>query len=801
MKIEEYEFPMVLPILREDNVFIYNFMIMPIFIEDDFDKAAVDYSFENNVPLMIVKNKERDSKKASFYDVGVIGNIMKKIVLSDGKIKILFQGMASAKVTSIDTKENTLLGECQLIKIQEYDKDKISHFVKILKEQLTSFTKVSNVLPYDLLKSLLDIEDPARLCELVASSIRIDDETSYRLFIQTDMEKKITDIIEILSKDAESIKIQKELKDNIYSKIEKNNKEYVLKEQMKEIRKELGDENYKSDEVKKYKKNLKNIKSHISKSAYNEIKKQIIQYDRIQQDSSSDAYVLQNYLDSVFKIPFGKYSKKKLSIKKVQSTLDKEHFALEKPKNAIIEYFATREFLEKKKKDFRELKGNILCFVGPPGVGKTSLANSIANALKRKLVRIAIGGMEDISELRGHRRTYIGAMAGQIIQGLSDAKELNPVMVLDEVDKVGRSHRGDLSSVLLEVLDPEQNKSFRDYYINFGVDLSSVMFIATANDPSRIPVALRDRMEFVFVHSYTPSEKMHIAQEYLIPQEMKQHSLNDKEFNINKSALKIIIENYTREAGVRGLRRQISKVIRKSIKEILDKKIEKVSITSKNIKKYLDKEVFEFENIDKINQVGVVNGLAWTSVGGDILKIEAIKTIGKGIIYRTGSMGDVMKESSQIAFSVIKELIDKNKINIDINTIVKLVNEKDTSKIVASDIYKRYDIHLHLPEGATPKDGPSAGGAMAVVFASIFSNRKIKKDIAMTGELTLTGKILPIGGLKEKLIAAFKGNVKQVLIPKKNYIKDLDDIPDEVKENIEIIGVEHIDEVLDYSLI
>jgi len=797
VKIEDYEFPTTIPVLRESNIFVYKFMIIPILIDTDINKNAIEYALENNLPLLVVKNKT--SKKDEFFDVGILGNIMKKIILPDGKIKILFQGLESGKIIDIKNTNNTLIANTDVIKIASFDKENVKHMSKILKDHLVSFTKVSNVLPYDLLKSLLDTDDPNRLIELVASSIKLDDDTAYKLFVEEDIEKKITMIINILKKETDSIKIQADLKEKIYSKMEKTNKEYFLKEQIKEISKELGDDSSKTDEVKKYKKKLKKIKTLISKNAYSEINKQINQYDRIHQDGSSEAYVLQSYLDTVFNIPFGKYSKKRLSLKSVEKMLNKDHFALEKPKERILEYFAIREFLEKKRKNPSDIKGSILCFVGPPGVGKTSLANSIANALKRKLIRIAIGGMEDISELRGHRRTYIGAMSGQIVQGLSESKEMNPVVVLDEIDKAGRSHRGDLTSVLLEILDPEQNKSFRDYYVNFGIDLSQIIFITTANDASRIPPALRDRMEFIFIHSYTPSEKMHIAKNYLVAQEMKQHSLSDKEFSISDSALELVIENFTREAGVRGLRRQISKIIRKSVKKILTKKLKKITITVKNVRNYLDKEVFEFDTIDAKDKIGVINGLAWTSVGGDILKIEAMKTIGKGMIYRTGTLGDVMKESSQIAFSVVKEMIDKDKINIDIESIPKFANEKPEHKLIPSDIYKRYDIHLHIPEGATPKDGPSAGAAMAVVFASIFTNKKIKRDVAITGELTLTSKVLPIGGLKEKLIAAFKGGVKTALIPQKNYEKDLEDIPKEVKDNVKIIGVKNISEVFEHT--
>ena len=799
MKLEDYEFPMKIPVLRERNVFVYNFMIMPIFIEEEFNKNAINQSLENNLPLFVVKDKQGNGKE--FYDVGVIGTIMKKILLPDGKVKILFQGMASGKIESIKNINKTLIANVDQIHMKPYDEEKIKHITKILKDQLVSFTKVSNILPYDLLKSLLDTEDPARLSELIASSIKLDDDTAYSLFIQDDIEKKLTKLITILGQETDAIKIQRNLKDKIYSKMEKTNKEYYLKEQLKEIKKELGEESRSSEDVDEYKKKYNKIEKFLNDNAQTEVRKQIDHYERIHQEGSSESYVLQNYLDTVFDIPFGKYSKKKLKLQDVKDRLHKDHHALDKPKERILEHFAVREFLHNKKIDDSKLKGNILCFVGPPGVGKTSLANSISKALGRKLVRIALGGMEDISELRGHRRTYVGAMAGQLVQGMSEAKEMNPVIVLDEIDKVGRGYRGDLTSVLLEILDPEQNNAFRDYYVNFGIDLSQAIFITTANDAGKIPAPLRDRMEFIVIHSYTPEEKFHIAKKHLIPQEMKQHGVTSKEFAINNQAIEILIENYTREAGVRGLRRQISKLIRKGIKQILEEQTSKVSVTLKNLKSFLQKEVFEFDTIDKKDQIGIINGLAWTSVGGDILKIEAIKTIGKGLVHRTGSLGEVMKESSQIAFSVVKDWIDTDRIHIDTAIIPRMPNEKPEIKLHPSDIYKRYDIHLHIPEGATPKDGPSAGIAMAVVAASIFTDRIIKRDIAMTGELTLSGKVLPIGGLKEKLIAAYKGKIKTVLIPQKNYERDLDDIPSEVRDNVTIIGVSNIEEVFSHSFL
>ncbi len=539
----------------------------------------------------------------------------------------------------------------------------------------------------------------------------------------------------------------------------------------------------------------------MGEEAYKEISKQIERFSRMHPDSS-DASMTQTYLDWTLEIPFGENAKKALKIKDVETQLNEDHFSLKKPKERIVEYFAVKELLELRGVS-SDSAGAILCFSGPPGVGKTSLANSIAEALKRPLIRIALGGLEDVNELRGHRRTYVGAMPGRITQGLIDAKKMNPVVVLDEIDKVSRSQRGDPTAALLEILDPEQNKEFRDYYLNFDIDLSKVIFIATANDVSRIPTPLRDRMEFINISSYTPQEKFEIAKRYLLPQELKKHGLKKSEVNISKPALKELIHSYTREAGVRNLRRRIADMSRKIARQMLeDTRIDKVSITLKNLKDFFDKSVFEIEKTTKIPVVGVVNGLAWTAVGGDVLKIESIRIKGKGTLQLTGSLGDVMKESARIAMSVVKTLIDSKKLRISPENIPLTFKEKEENiKVDSSEVYKRYDLHIHVPDGATPKDGPSAGIAMVSVIASILSGEKIRSEIGMTGEVSLSGDVLPIGGLREKLIAAHKAGMSKVLIPLKNYERDLEDIPKEVKDTLEIVGVTRVEEVLKHILI
>ncbi|NOX16569.1 MAG: endopeptidase La [Epsilonproteobacteria bacterium] len=806
MQINDYDrFPATLPIIAEDNIFLYPFMISPIFLSDEENIEAVNDALKNNTLLMVCPTKPNEEGGRDFeaiYQCGVVGSIMRKVDLPDGRVKVLFQGMLKGKIVE-EVGLKPLRGIVDIIKTIEIVSEQNSATLAILKEKIHVLSRTSNYFPPDLLKTINDNNEIHRVCDLVASSMRLKKEQAYELFVIEVAQEKLLKLIEFLLAEIEATKLQKEIKNKAHSQIDKINKEYFLKEQLKQIQKELGTDNQRDEEIQEYKDKLEVKKKFMSEDAHKEISKQIDKLARMHPDSS-DASMIQSYLDWVIEIPFEKMSKKKLDILDVRAQLNKDHYALEKPKDRIEEYFAVRELLDKRGIKDKTAKGAILCFAGPPGVGKTSLANSIATALKRELVRIALGGLEDVNELRGHRRTYIGAMPGRIVQGIIEAKEMNPVVVLDEIDKVARSHRGDPTAVLLEILDPEQNNKFRDYYLNFNLDLSKVIFIATANDIGYIPAPLRDRMEFIFLNSYTPQEKYHIAKKYLIPQELKKHGLKNSEVNITKAMLEKIIANYTRESGVRNLRRRIAEILRKCAKRLLvDPSIEKITISQKNIQEFLEKTVFEIEEKDKEDLIGQVNGLAWTSVGGDVLKIEAIKIQGKGVLQLTGSLGDVMKESARIAQSVVKVLIDNNKLDIPLSIIPKAPKDKDGNapKVTPSDVYRRFDLHIHVPEGATPKDGPSAGVTMATAIASILSNKKVKSDIAMTGELTLSGKVLPIGGLKEKLIAAFKAKIKTVLIPKKNYDRDLDDIPDEVKEKMEFIPVTRVEEVLKHALV
>ncbi len=804
MKLSDYDsFPSDLPIIVEDELFLYPFMISPIFLDDEENIAAVDKALENNSLIMICSAKSGQENLRDFeaiYKAGVVGTIMRKVALPDGRVKILFQGMAKGTIEA-QKNLNPLTATVALLEDSYEKTPKSDAVMMVLKEKVKGLSTVSPLFPPDLLKTIEENSDINRVCDLIASAMKLKKDQAYELFVEKNAEAKVLMLIEHLVEAIETNRLQKEIKAKAHSRIDKVNKEYFLKEQLKQIQQELGTDNQRDEEIQEYRNKLESKKSGMSDDAYKEIKKQIDKLSRMHPDSS-DANMIQSYLDWVIEIPFNMLAKKRLDILDVRRQLDTDHYSLEKPKNRIEEYFAVRELLSKRGIKPKEGSGAILCFAGPPGVGKTSLANSIAEALKRKLVRIALGGLEDVNELRGHRRTYIGAMPGRIVQGLIEAEQMNAVVVLDEIDKVNKSFRGDPTAALLEILDPEQNNKFRDYYLNFNIDLSKIIFIATANDVGSIPAPLRDRMEFIFLSSYTPQEKFEIMKKYLIPQELKKHGLKAAEISFTKSASETIIANYTRESGVRNLRRRIAEVLRKVAKKLLlEPSIKKISITQKNLEEYLEKKTFEIQERDKKDVIGQVNGLAWTSVGGDVLKIETTKIKGKGLMQITGSLGDVMKESARIALSVVKVLIDEDKLNVDKSQIPLHVKEDKDTKLEASEIYRRFDIHVHVPEGATPKDGPSAGITMATAIASIFSNKKVRNSIAMTGELTLTGKVLPIGGLKEKLIAAYKAKITTALIPKKNYENDLKDIPEEVKSKMEIIPVTRVEEVLKICLV
>ena len=797
---ESKMFPTQLPVIVEDELFLYPFMITPLFLSDEENIEALNSALESQSPILVVPAKAQNEGARKFdavYDAGVIGTVMRRVPLPDGRIKILFQGTSKGRIVS-KVGQKPLRAVVDVLHEKRPENTKSDALLTVLREKVRDLAALSHFFPPDLLKTIEESAEPSRVCDLILSSLRLKKKTAYEFFIEENLEQKLLKLIDYVIEEIEANKLQREIKNKAHSKIDKVNKEYFLKEQLKQIQQELGSDTSREEEIEEYRKKLEAKKKFMGEDAYKEIKKQVDKLSRIHPDSA-DANTIQSYLDWVIEVPFENTANKKLSVQEVAKQLNADHYGLERPKDRIEEYFALRELLQLRGVAGKVNNGAILCFAGPPGVGKTSLANSIARALKRELVRVALGGLEDVNELRGHRRTYIGAMPGRIVQGLIEAKQMNPVIVLDEIDKVGRSFRGDPTAVLLEILDPEQNNKFRDYYLNFNIDLSKVVFVATANDVGAIPPALRDRMEFIELSSYTPQEKFEIAKKYLIPQELKKHGLKPSEVTLGKDVLSLIISDYTRESGVRNLRRRLADIFRKAAKRLLGGEAQKITVTTKNLSEFLEKKVYEIEHADKKPQIGQVNGLAWTSVGGDVLKIEAIRIQGKGGLQITGSLGEVMKESAYIAFSLVKVLIDAKKIKVPSKIIPSLPEDvKDGVKkeLSPSEVYRRYDLHIHVPEGATPKDGPSAGITMVTAIASILTDTKVRSDVAMTGEITLSGRVLPIGGLKEKLIAAHKAGIKTALIPRKNYERDLGDIPQDVKNDMQIIPVDVIEDVL-----
>ena len=773
MKLENYgKLPTEMAVIQVSEI-VYPFMIVPIFLEDKEDIEAVQRALEQNTPVFVTI----EPKEGGY---GTIGAIIRKVEVDNGRVKILFQGLSRGIVKELTGPK---WGVVDKVESRPGDPSKTEILLEHLKQVLEELISLKNTIPRDFLKVLESRREPDRIVDIIASSLKMDREKSYQLFVETDTTKRLLKLVKFLREEVATLKLRNELSQKVMEEVQEANREHLLRQQLKIIQRELGMTTEFEEEAQEYLEKLEQLKPHMPEGAYREIKKQIERLQRMHPDMA-EATVTQNYIEWALEIPFGKFADSKLDVEELRKRLDRDHYGLKKPKERIVEYFAAKELAEKRGKEYN---GAIICFVGPPGVGKTSLANSIAKALDRKLVRIALGGLEDVNELRGHRRTYIGSMPGRIAQGLINAGEMNPVMVLDEIDKIAR-YKGDPTAVLLEILDPEQNSKFRDLYLNFDLDLSKVLFIATANDPSTIPAPLRDRMELIYIDSYTPYEKLQIAKRYLIPQELEKHSLKKQEVSISDRALEEIIDKYTKEAGVRQLRRIIAKIMQKGAVALLEGK-GKIRVTIRNLKEFLDKGFYGIEPIDKRPKIGVVHGLAWTPVGGDTLRIEVVKYRGKGGITITGQLGDVMRESTHIAFTLVKVLIDNKKLP---------VKEKGKKGV---PVYSLYNLHIHVPEGAIPKDGPSAGIAITTAIASLFSGQKVRGDLAMTGEITLTGEVLPVGGIREKLIAAYKAKIAEVLLPQKNYERDLEELPEEVKNGLKITPVKRIEEVLKIALL
>ena len=781
---------MRLPVLVVDDIFLYPFMITPIIIKDiENIKALGKVSSE----ALIVPARSHGARNPnSLYEAGVLGNVIRRVEIRESaNIKVLFQGQKRMMVTRYEIEDGCLFAFCEELEVKIEDDILVKTLLGMIKEKLYDVNRVEDTFPIDFMKSIEECPQPSRAADLICSVLHMERHKAYEFFVNPLLDAKLQDLLLLLSEKFESALLKHEISGKVRQKLDRQNKEYFLKEQIRQINKELGDEAQKDEEIMRYEESLAKIKKHLHEDSFKEIKRQIDKYKKINQDSY-EASSIQSYLDTVFEIPFASFAKDKVDLARIKSELELGHFGLEKPKERILEFFAVKELVSSRKLlDSRISKEKnseikkaraILCLTGPAGVGKTSLAISIANALNRKLVRIALGGLEDTHELRGHRRTYVGAMTGRIVQGLIDAKIMNPVVVLDEIDKLVSRSAHDPQAALLEILDPEQNTHFRDYYLNFSIDLSEVIFIATANDASVISGPLKDRMEMIYLHSYTPLEKIAIAKNYLAPAALLTHSIKPSELSITQPALVKLIEEYTKEAGVRMLNQRIYSICRKVAVKILEEgeNYKKINVTPKNLGSFLDKKLYEKDLAELEPRIGQVYGLAYTSVGGELLPLQALVMEGKDLKL-TGSLGDVMKESASIALSVAKSLLGRKMAG-------KLLKSKTD--------FDKQSLHLHVPDGATPKDGPSAGAAMVCVLISAICQIKLKGSVAMTGEVDLRGRVLPIGGLKEKLIAAYKSGIEVALIPKSNYENDLSQIPNEVKAGLEIKAVESIEEVL-----
>jgi ATP-dependent Lon protease len=769
--IESKDRAVIYPLLPLRDVVVFPHMVIPLFVGRPKSIKALEAAMESGKHIMLVAQKSAAKDEPSpddMYRIGSIANILQMLKLPDGTVKVLVEGVQRAEVTSITDEKSHYVCEAVAIASDDSDNHEVEAMRRAMLTQFDQYVKLNKKIPPEILTSLSGIDEPGRLADTVAAHLPLKLEQKQDILEMFGVRKRLEHLLSLLESELDIMQVERRIRGRVKRQMEKSQREYYLNEQVKAIQKELGDmeEGADLDEMEK------RIKSaHMPKEARlkadGELKKL-----RLMSPMSAEATVVRSFIDTLVGLPWKKKSKVCADLAKAQDILDADHYGLEKVKERIVEYLAVQQRVEK-------LKAPILCLVGPPGVGKTSLGQSIARATNRKFARMSLGGVRDESEIRGHRRTYIGSMPGKILQNMTKVGVRNPLFLLDEVDKMGTDFRGDPSSALLEVLDPEQNDKFVDHYVEVEYDLSDVMFVATANTMN-IPAPLLDRMEVIRLSGYTEDEKVNIAMRYLLPKQIKNNGLKENEISVSESAVRDIVRYYTREAGVRSLERDISKICRKVVKSLLMKKRDtRVSVTARNLEKYLGVRRYSYGIAEKRNQVGQVTGLAWTEVGGELLTVEAIVMPGKGTIQRTGSLGDVMKESVEAARSVVRARAGK-------------LGIKDAT-------LEKTDIHVHVPEGATPKDGPSAGSAMTTALVSALTNIPVRADVAMTGEITLRGEVLAIGGLKEKLLAAHRGGIKSVLIPEENT-KDLVEIPDNIKNRLDIHPVKWIDQVLEFAL-
>ena len=766
--------PLQLPLLPLRDVVVFPHMVIPLFVGRPKSIKALELAMEADRTIMLVAQKAaaKDEPSVSdMFEVGCVSTILQMLKLPDGTVKVLVEGQQRARVDAIEDEEthfSTTVTPMALDDSSEHKPSEIEALRRAVMQQFDQYVKLNKKIPSEILTSISSIDDSGRLADTIAAHLPLKLENKQSVLDLSDVKARLENLFEQLDREVDILNVDKKIRGRVKRQMEKNQRDFYLNEQVKAIQKELGEGEDGAD-LEEVEKKIKQAKmpAEARKKAESELKKL-----KLMSPMSAEATVVRNYIDVLLSLPWSKKTKIKHDLALAEEVLNEDHYGLEKVKDRILEYLAVQQRVDK-------VKAPILCLVGPPGVGKTSLGQSVAKATGRKYVRVALGGMRDEAEIRGHRRTYIGAMPGKILQNLGKVGTRNPLFLLDEIDKLGTDFRGDPASALLEVLDPEQNHTFGDHYVEVDFDLSDVMFVATSNSMN-IPAALLDRMEVIRLSGYTEDEKTRIAIKYLLPKQLKNNGVKDEELEITETAVRDMVRYYTREAGVRSLERELAKICRKVVKGLLLKKLEpKVVVTADNLPDFLGVHKYTYGSAANANQVGQVVGLAWTEVGGDLLTIEAVTMPGKGVITRTGSLGDVMKESVEAARTVVRSR-------------ARALGIKD-------EAFEKRDVHIHVPDGATPKDGPSAGAAMATAFVSALTGIPVRGNVAMTGEITLRGEITAIGGLKEKLLAALRGGIKTVLIPEEN-VKDLQEIPDNVKSGLDIVPVRWIDKVLELAL-
>src|SRR3954464_1966823 len=759
------------PVLPLRDIVVFPHMIVPLFVGREKSVRALEDVMKDDKQILLVTQKnaaQDDPSTSDIFTVGTIGTVLQLLKLPDGTVKVLVEGGQRARILRFRENADFFQAEAQIVPEQLGESQELQALSRAVVSQFEQYIKLNKKIPPEVLVSINQIDDPGKLADTVASHLSLKIPEKQELLETEAVSERLEKVFGYMEGEIGVLQVEKRIRNRVKRQMEKTQREYYLNEQLKAIQKELGEGEDGRDEMAELEDRIN--KTRLTKEAHDKAMAELKKL-RSMSPMSAEATVVRNYLDWLLSVPWQKRTKIKRDIKGAERVLDADHFGLEKVKERILEYLAVQQRMKK-------MKGPILCLVGPPGVGKTSLGKSVARATGRNFVRMSLGGVRDEAEIRGHRRTYIGSMPGKVIQGMKKAKSSNPLFLLDEVDKLGADWRGDPSSALLEVLDPEQNSTFNDHYLEVDYDLSDVLFVTTANT-LRMPQPLMDRMEIIRIPGYTEDEKVEIAKRHLIPKQIKAHGLKKNEWSISDDALRDLCRYYTREAGVRNMEREIANLTRKAIKDILMKKAERVAVTRRNLEKYAGVRRFRFGEAESEDLVGVTTGLAWTEVGGELLTIEAVTLPGKGRVTATGKLGDVMKESVQAAESYVKS--------------------RSFAFGIKPTIFERKDIHVHVPEGATPKDGPSAGVAMVTSIVSVLTGIAVKRDIAMTGEITLRGRVLPIGGLKEKLLAALRGGLKTVLIPAENE-KDLAEIPDNVKRGLKIIPVGTVDELLQHAL-